>query len=161
MTPTERVILYNQYEILKRLNSDQATYYEEKQAIVERGFEQFYSQLNESIQEGSIPRHVTEHVMNTLDMFRAIHNSAKRLGYTPKSPWATFQGYDGNETDGHYAAAQFLRRTQGKWSEQSAAPDNSHSSGSVGHYGRMLEVWESLGRKFDLTADEIEKIAEA
>lgn len=159
LTRAERMMLYNQYEILKILDPDSAKNYEENQEIVSHGFEIFYGELNLAIYENTFSAEDAREVLDILSMFRAIKFSCDRLNYTPKSPWAKFEGFDANEGDGRYSFARFLRRTQGKFVEFADAPDNSHSSGSLGMYRRMLERWNALGEKYDMTEDQIEEVA--
>jgi len=157
LTWAERLILWNQYEILKSTDPGNANYHEQNQEIVAHGFEQFYPALNQTISETPVSREITSEVMDILDMYRAIHNSCQTQKYAPKNSSALFSGFDGNHEE-QYAIAYFLRRTQGKWIELAARPDDSHSS-SVPHYRRMLSKWQVLGKKHFLTPEEIEDIA--
>lgn len=159
LTQAERLTLWNQYEILKHLNPEEADGYEENQEILAGGYELLYPELNVSVSPEPVKDDATREVTDILNMFRAIHSSAKNRGYSPKSSYAEFDGFDGNESSGHYGYAKFVRRQQGRWDELSARPDNSHSSMSLPHYRDMLERWRNLGGDYDLTPDEIETIA--
>jgi len=161
LTWSERLTLWNQYEILKKLDPDQVKEYEANQEILSCGYEQYYSELNASIVTETVNPSVSQEVQNILDVFRAIKFSCKKYKYTPKSTWAQFEGFDGNGDEGHYGFARFVRRTLGKWEELADRPDNSHSSASLGHYRAMVDVWNRLGRSFDLTPSQIEQIADA
>lgn len=160
LTWAERLALWNQYEILKHLNPDDRKEYETNQEILSHGYEQYYSELNPSIYEETTKQEVSREVEEILNVFRAIKFSCDRLSYKPKSHYAEFEGFDGNDDGGQYAFAKFVRRTLGKWSELEDQPDNSHSSTSLGHYRRMLRVWRRLGERYDLTEAEIEEVAE-
>lgn len=161
MTPTERLIIWNQYEILRLLDKSENDYYAEKQEIVANGYEPYYPQLNPSIVEEPTSAELCEEVEDILDMFRAIKFSCDRLGYTPKSPRANFNGFDANATTGHYGIAVFLRRKQKKWEELADRDDNSHSMASLPSYRAMLKEWRQRGKSFELTASDIEAIADA
>jgi uncharacterized protein YfbU (UPF0304 family) len=161
LTWAERLTLWNQYEILKRLDPDNKKEYETSQEILSNGYEQYYSEINPSIYAETTPREVSREVEEILNVFRAIKFSCQKLGYKPKSRRADFEGFDGNDDGGHYGFARFVRRTLGKWEELKDCPDNSHSSMSLGHYRDMLKTWRRLGSKYELTEAEIEEIAEA
>lgn len=157
---SERLILWNQYEILKRLEPDSVGEYEVSQEIVARGYEQFYGDLNTLVEKEGVPFEVTAEVMEILDLFRAIKFSCKKLGYSPKSSYAKFDGFDGNNEAEHYAAAQFLRGPMRRWVELEDRPDNSHHM-VLPRYQRMVAAWNRQGREYDLTAKQIEEIAES
>lgn len=159
LTHAERLALWNQYEILKHLDPEQASDYEQNQEIVSSGYELLYSELNPSVYADTISEEVGSEVHDILDMFRAIHFSSVKHGLTPSSSSARFEGFDGNESTGHHAYARFVRRSQGRWDELSDRPDNSHSSMSLPHYRDMLKRWEALGRPHDLTPAHIDEIA--
>lgn len=159
LTRTERLTLWNQYEILKHVDKDGAEQYEQNQEILSSGFELFYSELNQSIYEDTVSEEVGREVQDILDMFRAIKFSSDKHGYTPASLFAQFDGFDGNESTGHYGFARFVRRQQERWDELSDRPDNSHSATSLPYYRNMLQRWRDLGRGFDLTPPQIEEIA--
>lgn len=157
---SERLILWNQYEILKRLDPDSTGEYEVSQEIIARGYEQFYGDLNTPVEKDSVPFEVTAEVMEILDLFRAISGSCSNLGYSPKSHYAKFDGFDGNNEAEHYAAAQFLRGPMKRWAELGDRPDNSHHM-VLPRYKRMVATWHQLGREFDLMPEDIEKIADS
>ena len=160
MTRTERLVLWNQYEILKRLDPDNTKDYETNQEILSHGYEQYYSEVSHSIYAETMSEKVSREVEDILNVFRAIKVSCEKLGYTPKSNWAEFKGFDGNAAGGHYGFAMFVRRTLGLWDELKDAPDNSHGS-VLADYQQMLATWRRLGKKNELTEAEIEEIAKS
>ncbi|TDP48782.1 YfbU family protein [Zavarzinia compransoris] len=160
LTWAERLTLWNQYEILKRINPDDTKEYETNQGILSNGYEQYYSEINPSIYAETTKREVSREVEEILNVFRAIKFSCLKLGYTPKSRYAEFEGFDGNEEGDQYGFAMFVRRTLGKWDELKDAPDNSHSN-VLERYRRMLATWHRLGEKYELTEAEIEEMAES
>lgn len=163
LTWAERLTLWNQYEILKKLDPDETKQYEINQEILSRGFVQYYPEMNPSIypEDETMPADLSREVEEFLTMFRAIKWSCDRLGYTPKSHNALFEGFDGNDSGGQFGFAKFVRRKLGKWEELADRPDNSHSMSSLDTYRRMLAKWRALGEKFELTEAEIEEIATA
>jgi uncharacterized protein YfbU (UPF0304 family) len=160
LTKAERTILYNQYEILKHLDPNEAKTYKEKQEILADGYEIFYSELNPSISDEPASVESCREVINIMDVFRAIHNASDRLKYKPKSPLAQFQGFDGNHEHPHYGFCRFLIDVQGRWPELNNTPRNSHGS-TLPLYRKMLARWEALGDdRFNMTAEQIEQVAE-
>ncbi|RZS82060.1 hypothetical protein EV217_2873 [Phyllobacterium myrsinacearum] len=150
----ERLILYNQYEILKKLDPKQAAVHEENQEIVYAGYEILYPDLG--LSETSVTVEVSQEVHEILNMFRALKFSADRHGYVLDGYGAQFDGFDGNHDD-HYGYAQFLRRKQKKWKELEKRPDNSHGN-VLGRYRNMLDRWQKHGKEHDLTVDQIKDI---
>lgn len=66
----DRIILFNQYEILKRLDTDSAEQYEIYQDILAQGFEYEYDDIGPSLFE--VPQSVSEKVYEILGMFRRM-----------------------------------------------------------------------------------------
>lgn len=158
LTWAERLILWNQYEMQKVLAPEREDECNEAQEILASGYEQFYWMLNQSISDKPVPIEETQEVMDILDMYRAINFSSKKAGYSSRNPWAEFGGFDGNAASNHFGIATFLRRTQGKWAELEDLPDNSHNAASLDRYRSMLDVWKQMGKKSDLSTDELESI---
>jgi uncharacterized protein YfbU (UPF0304 family) len=83
-----------------------------------------------------------------LTMFRALEGTVAKLSKDDQtridaacSPFTTkdlhFQGFDGNN-DEHYSIASFIVNSLGQYPERKGGVMNSHSSGSLGAYKRML-----------------------
>jgi len=161
LTTAERLMLWNQYEILKHLNKNNADDYSNKQEIISNGYEQFYSELLPMLYVNSVSPEETREVQDILDMFRAIDASCRKHGYKPKSHHAEFDGFDGNNDQPQYGFAHFVRRNLGHWGELKDRPDNSHSSVSLRQYRNMLQTWYRLDKSFDLTPGQIEMVAYA
>lgn len=158
LTNAERLVLWNQYEILKSLRPQDASDFEVKQQILENGYEDYYSEINNIMSTASLDKKTTDEVVHILNTFRAIYFSCQKLNCTPISKNANFIGFDLNNEGDQYAFAKFLRRTLGKWEELKDEPDNSHMM-TLNRYRRMLSTWVRLGKKYELTSDEIEQIA--
>lgn len=159
LTFAERLILSNQFTILEKLDPDQAEYYSEAQEIVNRGYEYLYEEINPSVYETAVPHDVGKEVVDILDMFRALEFSCRDLSISARSLRVDFDGFDGNSNTGHFSLAKFFRRNKGNWDELKEYPDNSHSSGTLDRYRSMLDRWEKLDRKFELSEEEITEIA--
>ena len=64
LSKKDRIILHNQYEILKRLDTDNAELYEEYQGILLNGFEYLYDDIGSLLDE--VPCSVSEKVHDIL-----------------------------------------------------------------------------------------------
>jgi len=154
-----RLILWNQFEILKSLYPDDEKDYDLKQQIVAAGYSSQYENIFTSISDEEASSQMQREVLSTLDMFRAL-DIAKRNGWTPSAPdKVKFNGFDGNN-DPHYFFARYLLDARGLFQE-SAPNKNSHSSVSLDKYLRMVEIWSTAVDKFDLTSAEAEAIIAA
>ena len=100
LTKKERLTLYNQYEILKRLDPDGVEYYNVKQEILINGFKANYDDLVNGFMEET-PVEVSEFVVDVLQMYRTLNNSYLELTEEEKNNInlydIAFKGFDGNE----------------------------------------------------------------
>lgn len=159
----DRLFLSNQYRILEALYPDEAESFKQKCIIVENGYELHYSELNVAIIENRLTVETCHEVMDILDMYRALNDSYKRLkdkeGIAERD--LQFDGFDGNDGSGRLGYARFLILTQGRWQEileeRQGFDLNSHSA-VIEMYRRMLSAWEKMGKKCDLSLDEIKLI---
>ena len=163
LTENERVILANQYLILEALYPDDAECYQEKCKIVESGYEMEYCGLNTSIIENRLSSEDCAEVKEILDMHRAMHDSFKGLQDSDgiEENELQFNGFDGNDGSGRCDYARFLIVNKGLWQEVlEGRPNfdmNSHGM-KMGTYHRMLNAWKELGKKHELTCEEIKQI---
>lgn len=87
-----------------------------------------------------------------LTMYRFIEASFKDLSSTdqarvrkeadPFSEYLAFQGFDGNH-DPHVSVVHYLVDRLGRYDELKGKNFNSHSSGTLPHYRKMHEIFES------------------
>ncbi|PZT99709.1 MAG: hypothetical protein DI624_04575 [Brevundimonas sp.] len=158
LTLAERLALRNQLQIMKELEVGDLTaeQYDEKIQIVEGGYEVYYPDLINGINEEGIDPEVTAEVLDVLSLYRALHH-AEQSGITlPSKGYAKFAGFDGNH-EPHYGFSVFVLDVQGNFSE-SAPSKNSHGSGALSRYRRMLEAWDQMGRPFDLDQAAVDAI---
>lgn len=159
LTTAERLIIRNQLFLMKELKVGglSPSDYDEKIEIIESGYEVFYPDVLGGLSEHGTDRAVTDETMEIFDLYRAL-DTAKRNGLTMSggTGHASFAGFDGNN-DEHYGFARFLLDVQGSYAE-SAPMRNSHSSGTISTYRRMLSVWQSLGRSHTLSQADVNAI---
>lgn len=163
----ERIILSNQYRILEALYPDEADSFQKMRKIVDIGYELHYDSLNTSVVECKLTEKQCEEVMDVLEMYRALRYSYDML--MDKSGISKdeikFSGFDGNGeagADGYLGYARFLVLTERRWEEvlEDRHPGfdlNSHCP-VIEMYRRMMSEWKRLGKKRDLTPEEIKRI---
>ncbi|HFE9685132.1 TPA: YfbU family protein [Clostridium perfringens] len=161
----ERLILFNQYEILKRLNKDEYNDYEVKQEILLNGFKYNYDELIEGFSEET-KTEISEFVFDVLQMHRVLLFSYEDL--TPEEKKEInlgdikFRGFDGNEEIDYYMYAQFVLKKLKRFEEiydDGKVEFNSHWN-TLNRYKRMLNTWNevSTGRYNNISLQDIKKI---
>ena len=122
----ERLVLWNQYEILKLLDRDNAKKYQNNQEILENGFEYEYDSLVSWMTD--IPKEVCEEVYSILHMFRCLICSFDKLDSTSElvREDCMFDGFDGNEETDYYIYAKWLIEEDNKYNEFSKCDLDSH-----------------------------------
>lgn len=155
LTPKDRLLLANQYEILKRLQPEMAKHYDLLLKCLYNGYLDDFEQ-EAGRYDSTIDPDVQQEVRDILQMFRALDP-----GYGIPAQ-AVFAGFDGNEEPDHYAYARFLLEDRNLWRE-SKDNGNGHNTHSpvLDDYRAMLEIWDKAADKQNLTADEVEQIVKA
>lgn len=160
LTPTERLILRNQLEILKLLNAPthSSKTYDEQIEILEAGYEVFYESVFGVIDEGT-PATVTEEVFEILNLYRAL-DAATRKGLTipagSAQAYPDFVGFDGNNEDEHLRFTTFLMDVQGKYQELAPSKNSHHPT--LATYRGMVQRWKALGAKHALQQSDVNAI---
>ncbi|EES50529.1 YfbU family protein [Clostridium cagae] len=161
----QRLILYNQYQILKHLEPEEKETYEISQKILHNGFKYDYDELTSFFNE-EIPEEISEFVYDVLQMYRCINDSYGDLSNEEKEGFkklnTTFGGFDGNEEPKYYSYACFLLEDLEKFEESynnGKISPNSHRN-MLKKYEKMLSKWEEVrnGRYDSLTLEQIKYI---
>lgn len=159
----ERLILYNQYEILKQISTDEndKDYYERNQEILSKGYEHDYDSL---FHFEDTPKEISCEVIDILQMFRTLLSSYNNLSNEDKVEISIddciFDGFDGNEETVHYAYADWVIKKENLYQEFSHCEMNSHSS-RLERYRLMLDKLKDLGKSryaSDLSANDIKYV---
>lgn len=164
LSKKDRIILFNQYEILKHLDSNNAEQYKLYQDILAQGFEYNYDDICSSFDE--VPYSVSEKVHEILGMLRCMTFSFDNLqdvtGLSRED--YMFRGFDGNEETEYYAYAEWLVKRNGDYNEFKKCEFNSHWR-LLPRYEEMLERFYEVTREkkkgiysTDLSADELNYI---
>ncbi len=166
LTVVERIILRNQYLILKQLNPDQAEDYDKLITIIERGYEDDYGELAMAFSGDTMPKGDSEEVEDILDMHWALQMSQKGLPTEVEKANVAFPGFDGNdEKECRYMGyARFLVK-QDRFSQVDLQEKDFNSHGQrLSRYRRMLQRWKALksgvepGQRHNMTAEQIREV---
>jgi uncharacterized protein len=150
----ERLMLFNQYEILKKLDPQKSSLYSRHQEVVEKGFESFYEDLG--VSTTTLSKEDAREVDDILALFRAI--KASSLGSASNMPGKTeFVGFGASQPDERFAYADFLSNILKFPQEVSTSPDNRPDL-QLEKYRTMLKRWDEIGRKRELSADQIDHL---
>jgi len=136
----ERLVLFNQFEILKNLNKDNNFHdYETLQEIVSSGYEGEYHRLFAHLSDG-VPSYVTEEVIDTFIMYSLLKYSYSLLSEEDKKEInpqdLEWKGFDANH-EPHYGVARFQLEYLKNWQDIGAVAINSHHS-TRGLYPPMI-----------------------
>ena len=156
LTEVERLILHNQYEILKRIDPRQEKDYQVLLHCLYNGYDEDFDQLLPHFEE-PIDTLVRTRVRQILEMFRGLTHALH--GKTVSALAVTFAGFDGNEETEYYAYARFLLEDLGLWRESRRDDYNTHYP-VLPDYLKMLELWERVSNKIELRPEEIEQLVE-
>jgi uncharacterized protein YfbU (UPF0304 family) len=165
LTPTERLQLANQHEILEKLDPDNKEYHAKCREILTSGFTLLYPQVFQEINE-ELDQAACKFVYDVLDMHRDLIQSYDALTDKAGIDLADvrFRGFDGNNEGELYRFISFLQK-HGLWKETLANCGLNTHAQSVPRYRKMLEQhkairdqFDPLGKSHDLTADEIKQV---
>ncbi|GAA0100804.1 YfbU family protein [Paraclostridium bifermentans] len=158
LTKKERLILYNQYEILKKLDPDGEDLYDRDQEILINGYKINYPDLVCGFTDET-SEDISEFVIDVLQMYRILNNSYNELNYEDKEKIRlydiSFKGFDGNEEIDYYKYADFYLNKLDRFDELKELEYfevNSHSN-MLDNYMRMVSSWKEVksGRYNKLT----------
>ena len=152
-TDVERVILANQYEILGKLNNDK-TYCDLAENLRD-GHEWIYNQ--KIFVSAIFTKEQSDFVVSILDLYDVMQNSFDNLSDKGSltEDCVKFPGFDGNN-EGEYKRFFSALVENGQFAHVNANT-NSHMQ-KISTYKNMLDKWESLGKGYTLSLDDIETI---
>lgn len=144
LSKAERLILFNQFEILKLLTQDETLKeeYEIKQNILYEGFEGEYNTL--FFDDETVSKKVCDEVRSILYMFMCLSESYDNL--QDKRDLETydvmFQGFDGNDESDYYYYAKWIVKNN-EFPQFAGCDMNSHSK-KLSKYRTMLEKFNEV-----------------
>ena len=156
LSPTERLLLINQSEILARLDRDGADHYAELIEILRDGYEIFYGDLFFPLSH--MPAKHSEFVMDALTLYRLIESYKTHFPddqHAQRSRFAHFEGFCESGEGQMLAFTTFLIMKQRKFPEQMryrGATNNWHAfKPMTERYARLLDAWHKLGDPYQLS----------
>lgn len=163
LSKVERLMLANQYKILELLDPGEAAYYRRMQQVFEAGYEIEYDWSIQHVydDEHVLSREECLYVIHVMSMYEALQRSynalANKEGLEEHS--VLFPGFDGNNEGQYLGYASFAREQDGKFSylRLSGNDLNSHFP-TRDMYQRMMSRWIHLGKRYELTRDELKSI---
>jgi|ERR1700722_17086388 uncharacterized protein YfbU (UPF0304 family) len=155
LSPFERMTLANQFRILEKLDPD-GGHYAQSAGILECGYEGLYPKIFEYQYEPT-SKAVSDEVYEIFDMFRALDRAYEKGISKPPGHCPEFSGFDANN-DKHHSVAVFILKDLNLYEELHKHPTNSHSQTELHCYRRMLGVWNSMGKPYQLKEDQVKAI---
>lgn len=138
----QKLIVYNQYEILKKLDIDNQDYYEQCQKNIEHGSESDIEDLSSFLSGTS--EDVKKETYDILEMYSNLEEAQDKLNLLDGNiRKVTFYGFDGNEETDHYCYCKYIVNDEGKYSEFSNRELNSHFP-HLNTYRVMLERYKKI-----------------
>ncbi len=164
LSTKERILLINQFKILKHLNkedTDSVEQYQEYIDILQKGYTIFYNEIDYWVSE-EMPMDASNFVIAILNLYSVIE------AYKQSNPEdkgvsghvrACFRGFDGNTEAKYLLFTNFLIDEQHKYREQLSCKEklgdfNSHVP-MLDIYKNMLSKWSGMGEKFDMSKEEL------
>lgn len=153
LSTAEKLILANQYQILKQLDPEREGECDLLLKCLYEGYLYDFEQLMPHFDKRIDPA-VRAEVRDILDMFRALNPGGRQAH-------AKFAGFDGNDETEHYAYARFLIEDRGLWRESKNEADdyNTHAP-VVDDYRAMLKVLREAKDPNNLSSEEILEIVD-
>jgi uncharacterized protein YfbU (UPF0304 family) len=164
LSKTERLMLYNQYEILKALYPEQKEDYEEAQEVLAHGYEHHYDNLAQFIDDKTMNDEDGRETIDILQMFESIQVAYDALDDKAgvNEYRATFRGFDGNHETKQMAYARFFCESDGERFVHLRKPEGF--GGGVHQlpvYRGMLSEFNASAKKYKLTKDDLIRITNA
>lgn len=145
LTKKDRLILMNQYQILKRLDPDSAKQYDQAIEILKHGYTPLYSRLGAGLTESELDEEKAQLVADilgacqALEAYRAAHPEDKEVG---GHAWAKFRGFAATTEAEYQNYARLLRQD----TPASEVP-------TVAKYRMIASVWAAQGRPAEIGRD--------
>jgi len=159
LSKIERLMLINQFKILKKLNDD-CTDYDDDIKALEYGYVSHYSWMTQNICD-EVPEELCKLVLDVLSLHEKLHFSYEKLtdkdGIDADS--IKFRGFDGNNETEYMGYAQYFCHQLQRYTIlfKSNFDFNSHFP-SLDRYKAMLAVAQNLPKSEYFSAEQIKAI---
>lgn len=164
MNNSERLILSNQYDILAKLNPEQAEVYQRASTIIKRGYSLQILELEKQL--GYLDVTTCQEIIDTLEMHHALAISWGNLGSAVQNGVDAnrlrFNGYSRSQEQPLAEYVCFLLESDKRFPDLQCPCDELSSDIAMrGKYQRMLTIWRQCPRQYKLSIQEIQKIVTA
>jgi uncharacterized protein YfbU (UPF0304 family) len=161
LTRTERLILANQYRILRSTDPSEAEFYEKALDALESGYELAIESLFDSMSE-DLDVDECRLVVNAMAVYDAIQRSVGALeDKSVVDDWHTkFHGFDGNNETAYMTYARFIINREDRFTYLKLGDDgvNSHMP-RVETYRAMVRKWkEDFDGSYAMNADQLREL---
>lgn len=164
LTKFERLVLSNQFKILEGLYPEEKEYYEIHRKAIDEGYQLHYNDAFEVLSEDEMSKEDCREVLDILNMYRAITFSYKKLPDNDKSgireESIKFRGFDLNDREEakrlmytRYFIVDLDRFEELRYGDK-YRDFNSHRP-MLNRYRKMLSRWNEMGKKYELTLEDI------
>ena len=166
LTNIEKVLLVNQFEILRQITPGGNEHYNDLIEIIRNGYSIFYSMIDSEITEEEMSVEESRFVLDILNFYRAIEfykrdnpNDSNKI---IEHQYAQFKGFDGNEKEEcrYMGFVNFLFETQNKFKELHYCDSNSHCP-MADTYRKIIAALNKMNVKFPKTKEEILSVLNA
>ena len=160
MTNIERVILFNQFQILAKLDPNEKGYYERSAKALQSGYSGNYEFLETLSPE--LSEQECQIVWRTLDMYDAMRTSWVALTDkgNVKEQEIVYRGFDGNNETQYMGYSQFIVEECERFTYMGIKDHNSHMEMIPG-YLRMLAAWAQFKESHNMTAEQLRAVLTA
>jgi uncharacterized protein len=155
ISKAQRLILSNQYNILRTIEPNNSDYYKSLIKCLEDGYLQLFDPI--SVMSAPLDNSIYDDVFNILDMFRSMRIAFDRLADKSgiDQNGLIFRGFDGNYESSYYGLTAYLFDVQNKYEDlHTEWGCNSHFP-MLPSYIPMLKVWISLPDRLKLSKQDI------
>ncbi|MCQ2009389.1 MAG: YfbU family protein [Sporolactobacillus sp.] len=163
LSKTERLILANQYIILRKLDTHSTAEFDGIIEALINGYpyiyNDYFSYVNDNIDED-----IEKKVINVLSMFRSLYSSYQQLAVDDRNSIdeseVVFSGFDGNNETSHYAFTECLINKYDQFNEVKELIKNKKLEDLNSHfptlprYNQLLERWFTLKKEGQFSSSE-------
>jgi hypothetical protein len=150
MSEVERLLLFNQYETLKRVDPAMEEHCDLMIKCLLEGYDDDFDQLLPEFEEPIDPI-IRQEVQDILQMFRLLYH------HFESNPPAVFAGFDNHDELDYKTYAEFLIEDRGYWRE-SRLSDYSTDRQLLNDYRAMLNEWKQAKSDHSLSDEEARRI---
>lgn len=167
LSKKDRLLLLNQYKILKSIDDPYPNQSDEIITILQDGYEIFYHKIEDTLMD-DLPVSECSVVLDILSIYRIIEDYKKnnpKVDEIKNHIWGSFKGFDGNNEAHYMGFTEFLINDQGKFAEQKSSTSKVYQCNShmpcVNKYRNMISKWKQHKDRYKLDKDDIINILEA